>query len=74
MTGYNNYKLRKLLYGKYGASYIGKAADDLMINRVTFSKKLSGKADWKDSEITNLATLLNIETDNIGNIFFKTML
>lgn len=40
------------------------------MNRVSLSHRLSGKLDWKASEIINACVLLSISVDEIVTYFF----
>lgn len=47
-------------------------SDEIGISRQSFSNKVSGKSEFKASEIKAIASLLNLTAEQVNDIFFDT--
>lgn len=65
---YDYKKLRGRIREKYGTE--GALSDAMGINRCTLSQKLTNKSDFSQQDIKQMATLLLIAIDEIGEYFF----
>lgn len=50
---------------------LGKVAEYLGINQATLTRKLNGESDFYRAEIQAIASMLDLSTDEVTEIFFS---